>query len=571
MYNEKNNFLSFKLPIQYLKNKKLVEDNIKSDLELFETVDQKKKSIYNILFKPTNELGEQCLNQWGEYYTDNKKFLLDSQKLYFKSQHLNYDDHLVNKTLNIWKNIKNEKNFYDKYEYVDIEKLKWLNQSSKFLCLMSFYNLSSPVINLLAPVFICIIPFILLKLMNKEISFENYSFLLINQIKNHTLGKLFYSFNSVNLGQKVYLLLMVGLYFYNIYQNILTCYKFYNNTNNITNEINNIKEYIEYNIEHMKLFINNTKSLKTYNAFTEKLIVYKTKMENFYNEIRHLPNKSMNTYNFLHIGQLMNYYYNFFESEEINDMFHFSFGFQGYINTLKGLSVNIKNKKINKVVFSKKKNYIKDTYHPSIENNPIKNTIDLNKNIVITGPNASGKTTLIKSTTLNILFSHQIGFGYFKSAKIKLYNYIHCYINIPDTSSRDSLFQAEVRRCKNILDIIDKNKNKNHFCIFDELFSGTNPYEAISTGNGYLNYLSKNKNVTFILTTHFMKLCSLFKENKHIVNKNMDSTLIKDTINYKYKIVDGVSKIKGGINILKQFNYPKNIITISQETLNILD
>jgi DNA mismatch repair ATPase MutS len=132
------------------------------------------------------------------------------------------------------------------------------------------------------------------------------------------------------------------------------------------------------------------------------------------------------------------------------------------------------------------------------------------------------------------------------------------------------LFQAEVRRCKKILNIIENNKNKNHFCIFDELFSGTNPYEAISTGNGYLEHLSKQKNVTFILTTHFMKLCYLFNKNKNIVNKNMNSFIEKDSIIYTYKINNGISKIKGGINILKQFNYPTNIINISKKTLENL-
>ena len=92
------------------------------------------------------------------------------------------------------------------------------------------------------------------------------------------------------------------------------------------------------------------------------------------------------------------------------------------------------------------------------------------------------------------------------------YDYIHCYINIPDTSSRDSLFQAEVRRCKNILENIEKHKKDRHFCIFDELFSGTNPYEAISSGYGYLKYISKNNKNTFILTTHYIKLCNLFKK-----------------------------------------------------------
>jgi DNA mismatch repair ATPase MutS len=55
-------------------------------------------------------------------------------------------------------------------------------------------------------------------------------------------------------------------------------------------------------------------------------------------------------------------------------------------------------------------------------------------------------------------------------------------LNIPDSSGRDSLFQAESRRCKEIIDIINKDKTHRHFCIFDELFSGTNPVETTKAG-----------------------------------------------------------------------------------------
>ena len=100
-----------------------------------------------------------------------------------------------------------------------------------------------------------------------------------------------------------------------------------------------------------------------------------------------------------------------------------------------------------------------------------------------------------------------MGVGFYKSATINPYKYIHCYLNIPDTSGRDSLFQSESRKCKQILEKIDKqSQDIRHFCLFDELYSGTNPYEAISSATSYLKYISKYDNVSFILTTHFFRL-----------------------------------------------------------------
>jgi DNA mismatch repair ATPase MutS len=151
---------------------------------------------------------------------------------------------------------------------------------------------------------------------------------------------------------------------------------------------------------------------------------------------------------------------------------------------------------------------------------PVKNNINLNKKTTITGPNAAGKTTLIKSTLLNIIFSQQFGYGFYKKAKLVPYEYVHSYLNIPDTSGRDSLFQAESRRCREIITCLIENKTKRHFCIFDELYSGTNPYEAVASAFGFIKYLNTYENVDLLLTTHYCKLCKLL-EAENIQNMHM--------------------------------------------------
>ena len=211
---------------------------------------------------------------------------------------------------------------------------------------------------------------------------------------------------------------------------------------------------------------------------------------------------------------------------------------------------------------------MKENYHPILMDNVIKNNISLKKSKIITGPNASGKTTLLKSITINTILSQQIGLGFYKKFRFKPYRYFHCYINIPDTSNRDSLFQSEARRCINILNKINKNKTDSHFCIFDELYSGTNPYEAIATAYGYLEYISQYKGVQFLLTTHYIKLCELLDKNKNIENIHMKTEIIENKPKYYYKISKNISKIKGGVHVLKQLNYPKNIVESSINILN---
>ena len=85
MSNKENTFFSdntFKLPIEYLNNKQKIPDNVKTDLELVNTVSENTKSIYTHTLQPTTELGKLSIPSWSKYFTTNKSFLEDSQKLY---------------------------------------------------------------------------------------------------------------------------------------------------------------------------------------------------------------------------------------------------------------------------------------------------------------------------------------------------------------------------------------------------------------------------------------------------------------------------------------------------------
>jgi len=179
----------------------------------------------------------------------------------------------------------------------------------------------------------------------------------------------------------------------------------------------------------------------------------------------------------------------------------------------------------------------------------------------------------LKTTIFNILFSQQTGFGFYKKAQLKLYDHIHCYINIPDTSGRDSLFQAEARRCKDILTSLSEletnkpNYLENHLCVFDELYSGTNHYEAISSAYAFLSYLNKYSNVNFVLTTHYLDLCKRMDKQTGIKNVHMEVIEEGTDFKYTYKLKKEVSTVKGGVKVLRDLEYPKEIIENAMDTL----
>ena len=114
---------------------------------------------------------------------------------------------------------------------------------------------------------------------------------------------------------------------------------------------------------------------------------------------------------------------------------------------------------------------------------------------------------------------------------------------------------------------MDSDKNERHFCIFDELYSGTNPYEAVASSFSFLEYLTKQKNTRFMLTTHFIDLCEKLENNYSIKNSHMEIETYNNELEYKYKIRKGISDIKGGIKILENLNYPEYIIKRANQTL----
>jgi DNA mismatch repair ATPase MutS len=560
----------FKMPIFYNDKKMKIKQHIVTDLELVKTIDASGcKPIYNYFFNNDNDVSEKLIEQVADYYTTDVDFITQNQELLksYKPCDKKYTTYSQNygNILEIWNEIKCETDFKEKYYYIDWPMLEFLNKSEHFLQFMSMYNLASPVISLLIPVFILIVPFFIIKLKGLELTVNEYIEVLKVIAQSHAIGKLFTQFNDVSLNEKIYLLISAAFYFFSIYQNVTVCLKFHNNMIKIHKHFDEINNYIDYTIKSMDNYLIYSSDLSTQNVFNNVLREKKQILENLRKKFTFITEYKVTSVKKLQeIGHILKYFYELHDDLVYNEVIMYSLGFNGYIDCLEGLQNNIEERKINYSAFvkSKGKAQFKNNYYgPLKDDNPIKNTIKFKKNIIVTGPNASGKTTILKSTLINIILTQQFGCGFYDSAQINPFKYIHCYLNIPDTSGRDSLFQAEARRCKDILDLVKTNEDETHFCGFDELYSGTNPDEAVTSSTAFMNYLIKNQNVNCILTTHFIKVCKKLQKNKNIINCHMETEKKDNRLIYKYKLLDGISEVKGGVAVLTAMDYPKEIIS----------
>ena len=572
--NEINDF--FKMPIYYNVNKIELKKNIITDLELVSTVDPSCNPIYEFCFNNDNDVSKKLIEQVSKYYTTDTIFLKDNQKLLkeYKQQQNGenkYTDFSPNykNILEIWNELKIESGFKEKYYYVDWEMLEFLNKSDLFLQVMSIYNLFSPLLSLLIPLIILIIPFFIIKMKGLDVTLNEYVDILKIVAQQNAIGKLFtVNFSEILLQERIYIMISAAFYLFSIYQNIMVCVRFHKNMTIIHNHFKEIKIYLNKTLMTMENYLTYSNELASHSDFNNNLRLKMQLLTHINKKLDSVSEYSLyNIGKWKEIGHILKYFYELHTDKEYDDAIMYSLGFNGYIDCIQGLQNNIKERKMNFAVFIKenKKTAFKNSYYASLSrpvNNlkPIKNTIKLKKNMIITGPNASGKTTILKSTLINIIFTQQFGCGFYESAKFAPYNHIHCYLNIPDTSGRDSLFQAEARRCKEILDVISANKNESHFCAFDELYSGTNPEEAEISATAFMSYLNKRKNVSCLLTTHFIKVCNSLENDKNIMNCHMSAEKINHRLKYHYILKQGISQVKGGINILTEMNYPKEII-----------
>ena len=562
----------FKTPIFFNDKKVELNKNIIKDLELIETVDGSCNPIYNFCFNNDNDVSKILNSQLCRYYTTDTEFLKETQTLLqdYKPLGVKYTDYSPNykNIVDIWNELKIDAGFKERYYFVEWDILEFLNRSQGFLQFMSIYNLLSPIISLLVPIIILIIPFFIIKMKGLQITISEYIDVLKIVAGQNAIGKMFVvNFGEITTQEKLYIFISAAFYLFSIYQNFMVCVRFNNNMKTIHNYFNEIRIYIDHTINSMENYLKYSSKLKMYKDFNIELNCKLTDLKFIQDNIKCISEYNMFNFSKIkEIGYVFKCFYELHMNKGYDEAIMYSLGFNAYMDCLKGLQININERKMNyaSLTENKKSAVFENSYYACLKDcSPIKNTIKLRKNMIITGPNASGKTTILKTTLINIIFSQQFGCGFYDSAIFKPFNHIHCYLNIPDTSGRDSLFQAEARRCKEILNAISIAKDdETHFCAFDELYSGTNPEEAEQSATSFMKYITKFKNVSCMLTTHFIKVCKTLEKtsSKTIMNYKMLTEEKNGELQYKYILEKGISNIKGGIMVLKQMNYPKEII-----------
>lgn len=196
----------------------------------------------------------------------------------------------------------------------------------------------------------------------------------------------------------------------------------------------------------------------------------------------------------------------------------------------------------------------KDIYHPLIKN-PVLNSRNFYKGVLLTGSNASGKSTFIKTIAINAILAQTI-------YACLAYEYKSSYFNIytsmalkDDIHNSESYYIVEIKSLKRILDSI--NDEIPCLCFVDEILRGTNTVERIASSSEVLNFIGNNNTLCFA-ATHDIELTYILE---HIYdNYHFEETITDDDIEFDYKLHNGRAQTRNAIKLLEFMGYDKNLV-----------
>ena len=205
---------------------------------------------------------------------------------------------------------------------------------------------------------------------------------------------------------------------------------------------------------------------------------------------------------------------------------------------------------------------IKNVYHPMIHN-PVKNSIYQKNNVLLTGSNASGKSTFLRTIGINQILAQTIYTTLSNSYRASYFKIYSSMALKDDIFSNESYYIVEIKSLKRILDQLSDEYPV--LCFIDEVLRGTNTLERISASAEILNSFSKHK-VLCMAATHDIELTHILE--KSYTNYHFQEEVVDNDVLFDYKLYKGRAMSKNAIKLLSIMGYDKAIIQAATKRAN---
>lgn len=223
--------------------------------------------------------------------------------------------------------------------------------------------------------------------------------------------------------------------------------------------------------------------------------------------------------------------------------------------------------------------HIKEGRHPVIEKqlplgeSYVTNDVLLNREeqqiIMITGPNMSGKSAILRQTALIVLLAQMGSFVPASEAKIGLVDKIFTRVGASDNISMgESTFMVEMNETASILN----NLSERSLVLLDEIGRGTSTYDGISIAWAISEYLHEHPaRAKTLFATHYHELNEMTATFSRIKNYNVSVKELKDNVLFLRKLVPGGSEHSFGIHVAKMAGMPQQVIQKANKILKKLE
>ena len=195
---------------------------------------------------------------------------------------------------------------------------------------------------------------------------------------------------------------------------------------------------------------------------------------------------------------------------------------------------------------------IRGIYHPLTENS-VANDITVEKSILLTGSNASGKSTFLKQIAINQIFAQTICTCLAEAFQTRCFKVLSSMALSDNILANESYFIVEIKSLKRIFDAVsDETLQMPVMCFIDEVLRGTNTKERIAASSEILRSLASKDTVCFA-ATHDIELTHLLADKME--NYHFEETVSENEVSFDYKLKAGPTTSRNAIRLLRMYGF----------------
>ncbi|MBO0472351.1 DNA mismatch repair protein MutS [Enterococcus ureasiticus] len=207
-----------------------------------------------------------------------------------------------------------------------------------------------------------------------------------------------------------------------------------------------------------------------------------------------------------------------------------------------------------------------EVYHPLLAT-AVPNEVHWTKNTLVTGSNASGKSTYVKSVAISCILSTTIHTALATKFQLPFGHILTSMAVEDDIFEGDSYFVAETKSVKRVLDFAETNIPC--LCFIDEILKGTNTIERIAASSSMIHWLNNYPSLAFV-ATHDIELTEILKESCD--NVHFEEQVTKDQgVTFDYRLKQGPATTRNAIQLLHVLNYPKDVVEQAKREADYFD